>query len=161
MDSYLTYVYRFWQIFSVAISIQLIKWSIQRLREQPLRADAYEIIELYEKAERYSLDRIMRRIRIYSNRPNYNQMFNYKGLYVMYNRTTNKYFVGADVHVLDGLAWHISGEGFENVYADIQNNHDWEVRIIPITLTKHTSIEPMWYAGLKAFDANRRKNGYN
>ncbi len=140
--------------------IFLYKLTMWVLTELPRRVRGAQLKDIYKVSESYTLDEIREYSQDMKSQGRSDEL-DLVGMFILYNQTKDKYFVGADHRVFDGITWQIDGHGFINVYADIQSGDDWEVRIIPIHKTNYKNIEDMWYDGLSVFRANYEGRGYN
>lgn len=127
----------------------------------PEKMRIWKLKRLVRKATPYTLSRLFKIVDKFSNNESYHETYNYAGLYVMYNRTKKKYFIGADDSVMDGVMTHIVGEGYRAIIEDITNADDWVIRFVPIADTRYDNLEALWISGVKAFKSNKKRRGYN
>lgn len=132
--------------------------------EGPKRRRYTKILDAYNYATEMTAVRIEKTIEKYVDNPTYDEKHNYKGLYVIYNKTKKKYFVGVDDHVLDAVTWQLSGKGYMNLYKDVASGDLFVVRTIPqSTLTQmgYDDLHVLWNMAVTAFRSTNPKHGYN
>ena len=82
------------------------------------------------------------------------------GVYVLYNRDKNKYYVGQSQHVLTRVNQHFTGHGGNgDVYADYKYHDHFEIRIVKFEGSGYSSLNEMERLAINAYDAYTR--GYN
>lgn len=83
---------------------------------------------------------------------------NYVGVYVLYNKTQDMYYVGQATRTVDRLKNHLLGHGNGDVYADYKYGDEFLVSIIPYDLSQGT-LNDMEANFIEYFDSF--ENGYN
>lgn len=132
--------------------------------EGPKRRRYTKLLDVYDHTTELTTARVAKIIEKYMSNPTYDQKHNYKGLYVLYNTTKKKYFVGVDEHVLDAVMWQLSGKGYTDVYADVRAGDVFVVRTIPYSKLKqmgYADLQGLWSIAVMAFKATNPKKGYH
>lgn len=133
----------------------------------PKRRKYNKIINLYNNSMDMSFVRVQKIQKILVNNPenqSYVDKHNYMGLYIVYNKTKKKYFVGADTYVFDALVRHLSGEGYSNLYRDVLDGDELCVRTIPysdLDRIGYNDLELAWNMAKLGFKSSNPKYGYN
>lgn len=127
----------------------------------PKRRRHREIIQHGRDAQVYTVPRVLKIWKQYSDNANYVDKYNFRGLYILHNKTQDRYFVGTDARVIEGVVWHIHGDGYREVYQDIKAGDDWTVRFVRLDETEYSDIKSLWMTALGAFNATNEKHGYN
>lgn len=95
-------------------------------------------------------------------RSNYNlsSQLDCPGVYVLYNRDKNKYYVGQSQHVLTRVNQHFTGHGGNgDVYADYKYHDYFEIRIVKFAGSGFRTLNEMERQTIAAYHAYSR--GYN
>lgn len=132
--------------------------------EGPKRRKYTSILVAYNKATEMSANRVHKIIDKYGEKDLYNEKYNYDGLYILYNKTKKKYFVGVDSHVLDAVSWQLSGNGYINLHSDVVAGDVFSVRIISkneLNQLGYDDPQTMWLTAVHAFRATNIKYGYH
>lgn len=72
--------------------------------------------------------------------PRYADEINFEGVYVLYNRTKNKYYVGQGHRIADRVNMHFTGKGNGDVYADYKYGDKFTVKMIAL---KHSGFRSL------------------
>lgn len=127
----------------------------------PEARDRWEIRRLVRNANILTIDEVRALHKRHVGRKTYNQRFNHKGFFVLYNETKKKYFIGADSHVFDGILWQVNGKGYVSVYDDVKNGDKWSIAVVHIDKTTHEELYTLWMTAIDTFKSDRRRRGYN
>lgn len=114
-----------------------------------------------EKKRRFFMDRIVSDAFVLSADEflrNPDAYENYVGVYVIYNRSQNLYYVGQATRTVDRLKSHLTGHGNGDVYADFKYGDEMFISIIPYELS-FGSLNDMEADFIEYYDAV--ENGYN
>ncbi len=84
---------------------------------------------------------------------------NFEGVYVLFNRTKNKYYVGQGKQVLDRVNMHFTGKGNGDVYADYKYGDDFTIKIIGLKRSGYRTLNALERDAIATFDACAK--GYN
>lgn len=127
----------------------------------PKKTKSRQLRRVVKKAPVYTINRLFKIVNNFSGNESYDEKYNFEGMYVLYNQTKNKYFVGSSERVMDGLMLHVVGEGYEGIHTDVKSGDEFEVRFVSIRDTQCDDIDDLWYAGVRAFKSNIKRRGYN
>lgn len=83
----------------------------------------------------------------------------FAGVYVLYNVTRDKYYVGQGQRVLGRVTQHFSGHGNGDVYADWSYGDAFTIRMIALRGSGYCSLDDLERDTITAFDAC--DGGYN
>ncbi|MBO5908075.1 MAG: GIY-YIG nuclease family protein [Clostridia bacterium] len=83
----------------------------------------------------------------------------FEGIYILYNKTKNLYYVGQGVQVPDRVNSHFTGKGNGDVYADYKYGDKFTIRLIPLYKSGFPTLNALERAAIEAFDAFA--SGYN
>lgn len=84
---------------------------------------------------------------------------NREGVYVLFNETKNKYYVGQGRRVLDRVNMHFTGKGNGDVYADYKYGDNFTIKIIGLKHSGYRSLNALERDTIAAFEACAK--GYN
>jgi len=93
-----------------------------------------------------------------SNRRRYKKL-NFEGVYVLYNSTKNKYYVGQGKRILDRVNMHFTGKGNGDVYADYKYGDSFTIKMIGLDHSGYKSLNALERDTIEVFNA--RATGYN
>ncbi|MCF0228373.1 MAG: GIY-YIG nuclease family protein [Parasporobacterium sp.] len=83
----------------------------------------------------------------------------FKGVYILHNRTQNKYYVGQGINVAARINQHFSGKGNGDVYADWKYGNRFRIRIIPLKGSRYRTLDELEKHAISKYDAFSK--GYN
>lgn len=92
-------------------------------------------------------------------RPSYARTKNFAGVYILFNKTKNMYYVGQGKHVLDRVNCHFTGKGNGDVYADYKYGDEFTIRMIALQGSGYTSLNALERDTIYKYRAFSR--GYN
>ncbi len=81
------------------------------------------------------------------------------GVYVIYNQTKDKYYVGQAKRLIFRVNQHFTGHGNGDVYADYVYGDSFLIQLIPLIDSGYVDIDEMEREMIKKYDAY--KSGYN
>ena len=84
---------------------------------------------------------------------------NFAGVYILYNRTKNKYYVGQGKQVLSRVNSHFMGRGNGDVYADYKYGDKFTIKMIALKKSGYKSLNALERDMIAAYDAFA--HGYN
>lgn len=119
------------------------------------------IKEAYENAK---IKRIGRRSKIESpeeflERAKKEDEYDYKGIYILYNKKKRKYYVGQSIHVLQRVTAHFKGHGNEDIYKDYRNGDRFTIRIIHLKGSGYSNLDKFEKEAIAAYKGFEK--GYN
>lgn len=65
-------------------------------------------------------------------RPRYSNQFNFAGVYILLNKSKDRYYVGQGKQVLDRVNPYFIGRGNGDVYADYKYGDEWTIKMIAL-----------------------------
>lgn len=83
----------------------------------------------------------------------------YEGVYVIYNASKHKYYVGQSIHVMSRIAQHFNGHGNGDVYVDYRNGDSFTIKVIKLEGSGFKSLNSLEKRAISAYNAYYR--GYN
>ena len=84
---------------------------------------------------------------------------NYSGVYIIYNKSKDMYYIGQATRVLDRLNQHFTGHGNGDVYADFKYGDNFSIRTIALKNSNCKSLNELERKTIKTYDAYSK--GYN
>lgn len=81
------------------------------------------------------------------------------GVYIIYNKTKNMYYVGQAKKVLQRANQHFTGHGNGDVYADYKYGDEFTIKTIPLNTSGYSSLDALEKDTIRAYDAFSK--GYN
>ena len=82
-----------------------------------------------------------------------------EGVYLIKNKTKNKFYVGRSINVKDRLFTHFTGRGNGDVYFDYRSGDSFMVRYYPFNPNQYRSIDELEYHLIRIYQAS--EIGYN
>lgn len=92
-------------------------------------------------------------------RPSYALTQNFMGVYILYNKTKNMYYVGQGKEVLNRVNSHFTGKGNGDVYADYKYGDYFTIKMIALDKSGYTSLNELERNTIMTYDAFA--SGYN
>ena len=83
----------------------------------------------------------------------------FTGIYVLYNASKDKYYVGQSVHVLKRVRQHFTGHGNGDVYADWKYGDSFTIRVCKLVDSGYANLNDLERDAIQAYDAYDK--GYN
>ena len=84
---------------------------------------------------------------------------NFSGVYILYNKTKNMYYVGQGVQVLNRVNSHFTGKGNGDVYADYKYGDEFTIRMIALENSGFQTLNELERNTISHYNAF--SNGYN
>ncbi len=81
------------------------------------------------------------------------------GVYILFNKTKNKCYVGQSKKIFYRIINHFSGRGNHDVYYDYHHGDTFTIKIIPLIKSNYTSLNKLERHTIMTFKSYR--NGYN
>ena len=133
----------------IHISIQKakIRKQIQGLADNSLEMSPEEFMEMRRKS--------------FGGRghPSYALTLNFAGVYILYNKTKNIYYVGQGKEVLNRVNAHLTGKGNGDVYADYKYGDTFTIKIIALSSSGFSSLNELERYTIMTY--NSYTTGYN
>lgn len=84
---------------------------------------------------------------------------NFEGVYILYNKTQKKYYVGQGKNVIGRVNSHFTGKGNGDVYADYKYGDEFVIRIIALKHSGYRNLNALERSAINTYDAYA--SGYN
>ncbi len=91
--------------------------------------------------------------------PSYALTMNFAGVYILYNSTKNKYYVGQGKEVLNRVNSHFTSKGNGDVYADYKYGDEFTIKMIALKGSKFSTLNELERNTILTYDAF--SSGYN
>ncbi|MBO5045914.1 MAG: GIY-YIG nuclease family protein [Clostridia bacterium] len=91
--------------------------------------------------------------------PKYALKYNFKGVYILYNKTKNMYYIGQANKVINRVNAHFTGRGNGDVYADFKYGDEFTIKAISLQESGYSSLNSLERDTIKTYDAFA--HGYN
>lgn len=142
--------------FLITIFVLIIKLGqkqIQKIRNEigQLSNDAMEITP----SEFFNLRRRVNSYRTIKSDPTYN----FTGVYILFNKTKNMYYVGQAKHIFDRVNQHFTGKGNGDVYADYKYGDEFTIKMINFENSGYSSLNELERHTIWVYNAYSK--GYN
>lgn len=92
-------------------------------------------------------------------RPSYALTKNFAGVYILYNKTKNMYYVGQGKQILNRVNSHFTGKGNGDVYADYKYGDSFSIKMIALENSGFNSLNELERNTITRYNAF--SNGYN
>lgn len=83
----------------------------------------------------------------------------FAGVYILYNKTKNMYYVGQSMNVFKRVNNHLTGHGNGDVYADFKYGDEFTIRMIALENSGHRTLNELERNTIMTYDACSK--GYN
>lgn len=83
----------------------------------------------------------------------------FTGIYILENKTEDKFYVGQSISVLKRASKHFTGDGNKGIYEDYKNGDKWTVKMIALSDSGFKSINALEKHFIKYHSSTY--NGYN
>lgn len=84
---------------------------------------------------------------------------NFAGVYILFNKTKNMYYVGQAKEILNRVNNHFTGKGNGDVYADYKYGDSFTIRMIRLDGSGFSSLDELERHTISVYDAYAK--GYN
>lgn len=84
---------------------------------------------------------------------------NFEGVYILYNKTHKKYYVGQGKNVIGRVNSHFTGKGNGDVYADYKYGDDFLIKIIALKHSGYRDLNSLERSAINTYNAYG--SGYN
>lgn len=84
---------------------------------------------------------------------------NFKGVYIIHNKTKDLYYVGQAQKILDRVNSHFTGKGNGDVYADYKYGDEFTIRMIALKNSDYKTLNSLERDTIKKYNAVTK--GYN
>ena len=81
------------------------------------------------------------------------------GVYILYNRNKNIYYVGQGSNVINRINMHFVGHGNGDIYADYVNKDIFDIKFIFLDESGYSSLDELERMYIRAYNA--KEIGYN
>ena len=92
-------------------------------------------------------------------RPSYARTRNFAGVYIIFNKTKNMYYVGQAQKILDRVNNHFTGKGNGDVYADYKYGDSFTIKMIALEGSGFETLNELERCTIQKYDAFSK--GYN
>lgn len=87
------------------------------------------------------------------------ELHDFTGIYVLENKTVDKFYVGQSISLLKRSGAHFTGDGNKDIYEDYSNGEIWTVRLIALADSGFKSINALEKHFIEYYHSTY--NGYN
>lgn len=139
-------------IIIISIIIIIIFLSLFFLFTKRKKKDIKELFNLKE----YSVEEF------FAFRKSYLKRFRnvmISGVYILYNRNKNIYYVGQGSNVINRINMHFVGHGNGDIYADYVNKDIFDIKFIFLDESGYSSLDELERMYIRAYNA--KEIGYN
>lgn len=92
-------------------------------------------------------------------RPSYARTRNFAGVYIIFNKTKNMYYVGQAQKILDRVNNHFTGKGNGDVYADYKYGDQFAIKMIALEGSGFSTLNELERCTIEKYKAF--SSGYN
>jgi len=85
--------------------------------------------------------------------------YNFSGVYILFNKTKNMYYVGQGQNVFERVNRHFTGKGNGDVYADFKYGDKFTIRMIELKYSGFNDLNELERRTIEIYDAY--SSGYN
>ena len=91
--------------------------------------------------------------------PQYARRYQFSGVYILFNKTKNMYYVGKAIHIFDRVNAHFTGKGNGDVYADYKYGDEFTIKMISLDKSGYMDLNELERHTIMTYKAF--SNGYN
>lgn len=150
----------------IALAVVAV-YAIYRLRTRKRRKEREQQKKIKQKVKKLSKTKVelsptefmALRAQTFGGDSKRHNKLNFEGVYVLFNSTRNKYYVGQGKKVLDRVNMHFTGKGNGDVYADYKYGDEFTIKIIGLKHSGYRSLNALERDTIATFDAYA--SGYN
>ena len=135
---------------AVVLTVVIVLIVCAAKRREREREDAFVEIKTYTPNEFFALRRGALACKISPEMA---------GVYVLYNQSKNKYYVGQGQQLLNRVNMHLTGSGNGRVYADYRNGDRFTIQMIPLQGSGFSSLNELERVAISRYEAYGK--GYN
>lgn len=92
-------------------------------------------------------------------RPYYSLNYNFAGVYILFNKSKNKYYVGQAEQILNRVNMHFTGKGNGDVYADFKYGDIFTIKMIALENSGFATLNELERNTIMTYDSYA--TGYN
>ncbi len=92
-------------------------------------------------------------------KPKYALNQSFSGVYILYNKSKNMYYVGQAIKILDRVNNHFTGKGNGDVYADYKYGDEFTIKMIALEGSGFASLNSLERETIRKYKAFSK--GYN
>lgn len=92
-------------------------------------------------------------------KPYYALKKNFAGVYILYNKTKGKYYVGQGKQILNRINSHFTGKGNGDVYADYKYGDEFTIKAIALKKSGYKNLNDLERDTISTYEAFAK--GYN
>ena len=91
--------------------------------------------------------------------PQYVKSRQFSGVYILYNKTKNMYYVGQAKYIFDRVNAHFTGKGNGDVYVDYKYGDEFTIKMISLEKSGYNSLNELERHTIMTYNAFSK--GYN
>lgn len=149
-----------WHINGLILVILLLTlWAIRRIHVWYRVDDSEQALHNQKELTPAMFFQVRKRSMKSFKQASTRQSFAFTGVYILRNKTQDRYYVGQGKNVLDRVNQHLTGRGNGEVYADYRNGDEWTIQLINFDDTHFNTLNELERHMIRAHDAYF--NGYN
>ena len=118
-----------------------IQSKIHELVNNTLEMSPDEFFDMRQESLRYGINKL------------------YEGVYILFNKTKNMYYVGQSKNCINRVNNHFTGKGNGDVYADFKYGDEFTIKMIALALSGYESLNALERHTIATYDAFA--SGYN
>lgn len=155
-------------IILIAIAVLGVSaYAVYRIRTRKRRKEREKKRKIKQKVKNLSKTKveltpqefIKLRSQTFGGEKDRHDKLNFEGVYILFNCTKNKYYIGQGKKVLDRVNMHFTGKGNGDVYADYKYGDGFTIKIIGLKHSGYRSLNALERDAIAAFDSCAK--GYN
>lgn len=150
-----------WTIFPILFLIVLYSttWIFQYLTKKKIKNNIEDLANSVTEVTPEEFFKI-RNCKFGGKRGRYvSTEYEFAGVYIIYNQTKDKYYVGQSINVLKRVNNHFTGHGNGDVYADYQYGDSFTIKMIDLNKSGYSTLNELERNTIMAYDAFSK--GYN
>ncbi len=139
-------LYIFWVPIIRIIKNKIIKNKIMKLSSKEKEITPHEFFKIKNSKQ-------------YQSKTHISTYADFSGIYILFNKTKNMYYVGQSKHVLQRVNQHLTAHGNGDVYADYKYGDEFTIKMIALKDSGYHSLDDLERHAINAYKA--KSKGYN
>ena len=103
--------------------------------------------------------RLRNKKKAFNNRKNISTDMDFAGIYIIYNKTRNMYYIGQSKNVFKRVNSHFTGKGNGDVYADYKYGNQFTISMIALEGSGFSTLNALEKNAISTYNAYSK--GYN
>ena len=146
-------------IFSLAAGLVILGYVLQEVKKHKINTRIERLASGVEEITPKEFFELRNHPFGGQGRPSYARTKNFAGVYILFNKTKNMYYVGQAQKILDRVNNHFTGKGNGDVYADYKYGDEFTIKMLALEGSGFSSLNELERHTISKYNAFSK--GYN